>query len=749
MTGTPTVGDDDRSRDATDTTGTATFGPFSVERRGAVAVVTFDMPGVTTNTLRTEFTDDLEQLLDMVEADRDISGVVLTSGKPDSFIVGADVAMFADVATAGDGVALSRIGQRTFERIEAGATPVVAAIHGACLGGGLELALACHSRIASDDPVTRLGLPEILLGLIPGSGGTQRLPRLVGLEQALELILTGKDVSAARARRMGLVDEVVHPAILVAVACERARALATDRGRGGRRRHLVGRVRGAVIEDNPAGRAVLFRQAEANVLARTHGDLPGPLRAIAVVRAGIEDGPGAGYAAEAQAFGELIVSRQARSLIRVFDMRQALRREARAVAEQAAGVHKVAVIGAGLMGSGIAAVTAARAGVPVRLKDLDRAALRGGLHAIREYLDGRVARRRITAHERDRLLSLVHPDTEYRGFGRVDLVIEAVVEDLAVKRRVLGDVAAVVGPDTVVASNTSSIPIDAIADGHPRPEVVVGMHYFSPVPRVPLLEVVEGPRTADWVTATAVDVGRRQGMTVVVVNDGPGFYTSRILGPFVNEAAYLLADGASVDAIDGAVESRGFPVGPFRLLDEIGIDVAAKIARILEDGLGARLAPAPGLEAVVGDGRRGRKNGRGFYQYRVEGGQTVRGDVDPSIYQLVNRSTRPSPAADEIVDRALLAMVNEAAWTLGDGVLRSPRDGDAAAIFGVGFPPHLGGPFRYVDDRGPAVVVDRLRALAADHGERFAPAPLLVEVAERGRSLTYDSASERRGVGVE
>lgn len=711
---------------------------FTVERRDDVAVVVLDVPGQSMNTLRTDFSAELERLLDDLEADRDVRGVVLTSGKPDSFIAGADIEMLAGVGSVAEGVALSRDGQRVFNRIEGCTTPVVVAVHGTCLGGGMELAMACHGRVASDDPATRFGQPEIQLGLIPGAGGTQRLPRLVGIEQALDLILTGRDVSASRARRMGIVDEVVHPAILVDVACDRARALASSHGTDGRRRDLIDRVRGALLEDNPAGRAVLFRQAEANVRARTHGNLPAPLRAIEVVRTGVEQGVRAGYAAEAQAFGELAVTPQARNLMRVLDMRQQLRREARAAAEQARDVGKVAVIGAGLMGAGIAAVTTSRAELPVRLKDVDRAALRRGMRSVRDYLDQRVERRRITAHERDRVLSLVHPSTDYRGFGRVDVVIEAVIEDLAVKHQVLKEVAEVTSDEVIIATNTSSIPIDQIADGYRRPELVVGMHYFSPVPRVPLLEVVEGPRTDPRATATAVDVGRRQGMTVVVVGDGPGFYTSRILGPYVNEAAHLLADGASVDAIDAALEHLGFPVGPFRLVDEVGIDVAAKISGILQEGIGSRMAPAPSMAAVVGDGREGRKNGRGFYRYQQRDGGQVRGEVDPSIYELVTRSPRPAPGRDEIVDRAVLAMANEAAWTLGDGVLRSPRDGDAAAIFGLGFPPHLGGPLRYIDDRGPGAVVDRLRALVTDHGERFTPAPLLIEVAERGGSFTAD-----------
>jgi len=722
-----------------DGTGENDAGPgprFTVEHRGDVAVIVLDVPDHSMNTLRTDLVEDLDGLLDDLEAERNVRGVVLTSGKPDSFIAGADIEMLAGVGTVDDGVALARDGQRVFDRIAGCTTPVVAAVHGTCLGGGMELAMACHGRVASDDPATRFGQPEVMLGLIPGAGGTQRLPRLVGIEQALDLILTGRDVSVSRARRMGLVDEVVHRAILLDVACDRARVLASSHGSDGRHRDLVARVRGAVLEDNPAGRAVLFRQAEANVRAETHGALPAPLRAIDVVRTGIEQGPQAGYAAEAQAFGELAVTPQARNLMRVLDMRRQLRREARIAGAEARGVDRVAVVGAGLMGAGIAAVTTSRAELPVRLKDLDRAALRRAMRSIRAYLDQRVDRGRITAHERDRLLSLVHPTTDHRGFRSVDLVIEAVVEDLAVKHRVLAELAEVTTDDTVIATNTSSIPIDQIADGHRRPELVVGMHYFSPVPQVPLLEVVEGPRTEPHVTATAVAVGCRQGMTVVVVGDGPGFYTSRILGPYVNEAAHLLADGATVEAIDTALEHLGFPVGPFRLVDEVGIDVAAKISQILQEGIGSRMAPAPSMAAVVADGRQGRKNGRGFYHYEQQDGSQVRGGVDPTIYELVTRSPRPAPERRETVDRAVLAMANEAVWALGEGVLRSPRDGDAAAVFGLGFPAHLGGPLRWIDDRGPGAVVDRLRGLVAEHGERFTPAPLLVDVADRDGSFT-------------
>ena len=711
---------------------------FRLERRDDIGLIVFDVPGAAVNTLRAGFEVELSALLDGVQADPELRAAVLTSGKPGSFVAGADLDMLRQVRTVDEGVALSRAGQRAFDRLATSAKPLVAAIHGTCLGGGLELTLACSARIASDDPATRLGQPEVLLGVIPGAGGTQRLLDLVGLEAALDLVVSGREVSASRARHLGLVDEVVPHAILLDVACEAARRLANVpavRERD-RRRSLARRLRSGLLEDTQAGRALMFRQAEAQVRARTHGTMPAPLRAIEVLRAGAERGAVAGFTAEAEAFGELVVSPQARNLIRVFNLRQTLRREARNVGA-APRVGKVAIVGAGLMGAGIAAVTIGRAELPVRLKDVDRAALRRGMQSICAYLDGRVQRRRISAHERDRLLSLVHPDTAYRGFGGVDLVIEAVVEDLSVKQQVCKEIADVTGPDTIFASNTSSIPIDQIAQGHPRPELVVGMHYFSPVPRVPLLEVVEGPRTAEKVTAAAVDVGRRQGMTVVVVGDGPGFFTSRVLAPYINEAGHLLEDGASVAVIDQAFEQLGFPVGPFRLIDEVGIDVATKISRVLTDGLGERLTAAPVMAAVVADGRLGRKNGRGFYLYQSQHSTAERGAADPSIYQLVQRRPGSAPDHDEIVDRGLLTMVNETVWTLGDGVLRSARAGDAAAIFGLGFPPHLGGPLRYLDDRGAAAVLRRLRDFQERLGPRFAPAPKLVELAESGERLTY------------
>jgi 3-hydroxyacyl-CoA dehydrogenase/enoyl-CoA hydratase/3-hydroxybutyryl-CoA epimerase len=379
------------------------------------------------------------------------------------------------------------------------------------------------------------------------------------------------------------------------------------------------------------------------------------------------------------------------------------------------------------MGSGVALV-AVKAGVPVRLKEQDDAGALRALAHVRGHLDGRVARRRLPALERDRLMGLITAATDYRGLRHADLVVEAVFEDLALKQAVLRDVEAVVGPTCVFASNTSSLPIGRIAAAAARPERVVGMHFFSPVHRMPLLEVIRAERTAPAVVATAVDFGKRLGKTVIVVGDGVGFYTSRVLAPLMNEAAFLLSEGAAVDAIDGAMMDFGFPVGPIQLLDEVGIDVAHKVGAIMLAAYGERLSPPPGLEALVEDGRLGRKSGRGFYTY---GGKEK--TVDKAVYALTpHGAERLVIPREEIQERCALALVNEAARCLEEGILRSPRDGDIGAIFGLGFPPFRGGPFHYADALGAAGVVRRLERFQGRHGPRFQPAASLIALARTG-----------------
>lgn len=703
---------------------------LTTQHDDGIAVVTIDLPGAQVNTVTAGLRAEFAELFAQLAGDSSITGVVILSGKADTWLAGADIDEFLTLHSAADGEALSRGGQMLLDKLETLAIPVVAAIHGACLGGGLETALACRYRIATDHPKTVLALPEVQLGLIPGAGGTQRLPRLVGLQRALDMILTSRTVRAKKAWQMGLVDELVHPAILREVAIDRARKLAAgtlvarhsprDRGATGR-----------LLEDNPIGRSIVFRKAREGVMEKTHGHYPAPLAALRAVQAGYQSRD-AGYREEARAFGEMTVSEVSRELIFLFFATTALKRDP-GVAEpapQPQPITTLGVIGAGFMGAGITSV-AVQQGTAVRLKDTDTARVGKGIAAVSDVLEERMKKKQVTRTQYDNQLSLVGGTTTYAGFRRAELVIEAVFEDLALKHRVLREAEPMLHADAVFASNTSTIPIARIAEAAARPNRVLGMHFFSPVHKMPLLEVIVTPATDKDATVTAVAFGKRLGKTVIVVNDAPGFYTTRALSAYMNEAGRLLDDGASVEAIDAALLDFGFPVGPITLLDEVGIDIGGKVGVVLSEAFGARMAPSESLRRVVESGRTGRKGRHGFYLYGDDGGK---GAVDTTIYELLpNGATRREIDASEISQRCVLAMVNEAVRCLEEGVLRSARDGDVGAVFGIGFPPFRGGPFRYVDTVGAVAIVEALEQLDGRFPGRFTPAELLLEHARARR----------------
>lgn len=704
---------------------------LTLESENGIGIVTIDVPGESVNTLSAAVAEELGALLDRIERDASIRAVLLISGKSEIFIAGADIEQFTTIHAAADGEALSRSGQAMMERIEQLRVPVVAAIHGACLGGGLEVSLACAYRIATDHPGTVLALPEVNLGLIPGAGGTQRLPRTVGLRNALDMILTGKNVRAKKALRTGLIDELVHPAILRAIAIDRARAIADGsipRRNGRRAPRGIGNL---ALERNPLGRRVVFDRARSSVVARTHGHYPAPLAALEAVRAGYDQGSERGFAEESRLFGELCVTEESRQLVYLFFATTALKKDnGVGVAVDPLPVDKIAVLGAGFMGSGIASVAAGR-GAVVRLKDADTARVASGLKAVSEVLRERLRKKQITARQLDDQMSLVGGTTDYSGFANVDLVIEAVFEDLALKRRVLEEAEAVVPGDAIYASNTSTIPIGQIAETSIRPEQVLGMHFFSPVHKMPLLELIVTGSTTAVATATAVAYGKKLGKHVIVVNDGPGFYTTRTLAAFMNEAGHLLDEGVAIDTLDRALVDFGFPVGPITLMDEVGLDVGAKVGQVLLETFGERLSPAASLARVVTAGRTGRKGGKGFYRYDSPGGKK-RG-VDESVYDLLpTGSNRVEVPVAEMQQRCVLAMVNEAARCLEEGILRSARDGDVGAVFGIGFPPFRGGPFRYVETLGASNILRQLEVYHSRFAPRFEPARLLIDMAGKG-----------------
>jgi len=699
---------------------------LSWEVRDAIAVVTVDLPGEPVNKLTRAVQEEFIAALETLGRDPEVRGVALFSGKRDAFIAGADIAEFVAVTSAAEAERLSAGGQDMLERVARFAKPIAVGIHGACLGGGLELALACHYRVATDHPKTELGLPEVQLGILPGAGGCERLPRLLGARAALDLILTGRSERGTRAWRVGLVDELVPPSILRDVTLAAARRMA-DGWRPRRRRR--GGVLGWILDGTPLGRRLVYRAARRRVLATTHGNYPAPLAALDAVAYGLRHGFAAGLKHEAQLFGQLAVTDVSRKLVQIFFATTQLKKDF-GIREPPPprDVRRLGVVGAGFMGAGIAGTAAAQAGVDVRMKDADLPRVAQGLLAARAIVDERLRRRRITRFEHTRLVALLSGDARYGGFGRADLVVEAVFEDLAVKQQVLREIEEVTPEGAVFASNTSTIPIARIAQAARRPERVIGMHFFSPVARMPLLEVIPSEHTAPEVVSTAVAFGRRMGKTAVVVRDHPGFWVNRILAPYMNEAAHLLAEGVAVAELDRLMVAWGFPVGPITLLDEVGLDVAEKAAGVLQAAFGDRLAAAPAFAVLVKEGRLGRKAGRGFYRY-VAGKK--RG-VDPAISELLGVQPNGGPRAAEIIQRLVLVMLNEAARAVGEGVVRTPRDGDLAAIFGFGFPPFRGGPLRHADDLGAARLVDELARLAERLGARFAPCDTLAEQARSG-----------------
>ncbi|MDB4905491.1 MAG: fadJ [Gemmatimonadetes bacterium] len=715
--------------------------PLTMVVEDGVAIITFDAPGSAVNTVDRALGASLERMLKIIEATPTIAAAVLISGKPDIFIAGADIEQFTEFRTPQDARTASALGQELLDKVEGLRVPVVAAIHGACLGAGLETALACAWRVCSDHPKTVLGLPEVQLGIIPGAGGTQRLPRLIGLQRALDMILTGRNIRAKKALQMGLVDDMVHPAILREIAVKRAHELASKLilpSRSPRDRGAAG----VILEDNPIGRSLVFRKAREGVMAKTHGHYPAPLAAIDVVRCGYDKGFKTGLNEEAKQFGELALTEVSRQLVFLFFATTALKKDPGVdePAPKAARVEKLGILGAGFMGAGIASV-AVQQGTTVRLKDAEHARVGKGLASVRAVLMERVKRKQVTRAQYDDMMTLAGGTIEYTGFAGLDMVIEAVFEDLSLKHTVLREVEPLIHDDAVYASNTSTIPITRIAEAAERPERVLGMHFFSPVHKMPLLEVIRGEQTSSEAVVTAVAYGKRLGKTVIVVNDGPGFYTTRTLGAYMNEAGMLLDAGAEIAALDEALVNFGFPVGPVTLLDEVGLDVGGKVGQVLFDAFGARMHPSEAMRRVVESGRTGRKGKSGFYKYGEDG---KKGEVDPSVYEFLGTRERSVIPAGDVVRRCVLAMVNEAARCLEEGILRSARDGDIGAVFGIGFPPFRGGPFRYVDTIGADAVVRELEELQGRFGARFEPASLLVEMA-RSRRRFYPAEGKPLG----
>jgi 3-hydroxyacyl-CoA dehydrogenase/enoyl-CoA hydratase/3-hydroxybutyryl-CoA epimerase len=714
---------------------------FTLHVADGIARVVIDLAGEKVNKFSAAVVAELGELVRTLQGMGDLRAVAFTSAKPGVFIAGADIRELQGISDRAEALAKAHAGQRLFQRIAELPMPTVAVIDGACMGGGLEFALSCTYRVVADEDKTALALPEVTLGIIPGWGGTQRLPRLIGPAAALEMILGGRPVNARKAIKLGLADACAARAFLadeVRSLIERilrpggAQAVIARRPHGWRRR---------LLEGNPLGRLVLFRSAAAELQRKTRGLLPAPRAALEVVQGTIAHDLARGLEVEAERFADLAITPVCKALIDCFFANEAVRKEGAPAAKggaegtSEARALRTAVLGAGVMGGGIAWAFA-RQGLPVRLKDLAWDAVAKGMKTANDYNRQLVKLRKLTPAQSNLELLRIGGTLDYRGFAAIDVVVEAVVEDLGVKRKVLSELEGHIRDDCLVCTNTSSLSVGAMAEAMRHPQRLVGMHFFNPVNRMPLVEVVPGAQTSAQAVQEVAALVRRLGKTAVVVKDCPGFLVNRILLPYLNEAARCLEDGADLATIDKAIADFGMPMGPFTLSDEVGLDVGFKVASILASAYGERMRVADTLRIAYQELHLlGTKGGRGFYIHS-DGRQLPNPQITERIAAM--RAGRPAGSGgamtpDDIRARCLLIMVNEAARCLEEQVVGKPAILDLAMIMGTGFPPQRGGLLHYANQLGSAQLADSLKGLAGRYGERFTPCQLIIDLARAGK----------------
>ena len=692
-----------------------------------IALLTLDRPNSSANLFDVPTLEELDAHLGTLEARRDLKGVVVISAKPRIFIAGADLNSFTkDFTPEGLGRVVD-LGHRIFTRLERLPVPSVAAINGVCLGGGCELALACDWRVATTDKSTKIGLPETQLGILPAWGGSVRLPRLIGLPAALGIILAGKQLAAIPAQKAGLADELTHPEYLLGVAkkfiTKGKRPLPSPAG----------------LINSALARPIVAMKAKQGVLAKTHGHYPAPLKALEVCLAAYGQPLEQGLALERAAFLELAQTPACRNLMGIFFLQERAKKlkapeaggdECGSLGSAGRKVGSLAVVGAGVMGAGIAQWSAAR-GYPVILKDIAPDMLAKGLKAAEKIFRDAAKRRIFTEAEATAGFDRIKPVAEDVPLNRVDLVIEAAVEKLELKQKIFRQLEARTDAHTVLATNTSALSIDAIASGLADPGRVVGIHFFNPVHRMQLVEIVRGPRTSPAALDTALQFVKAIGKLPVLVKDSPGFLVNRILLPYMVESIRLFNEGCDGPHLDRLMLDFGMPMGPLRLSDEVGLDVAQHVATDLQNRLPKPVPINDTLVKMIAKGWLGRKSGRGFYVFSDKKGAKEQPNRELGFLQ--TRGKGAGQDAATLVDRMVLVMVNEAARCLEEGVVEAPEDVDFGMIFGTGWAPFRGGPLRYADTLGTAEIVKRLEKLAAEVAPYFAPCARLTEMGRSGR----------------
>jgi 3-hydroxyacyl-CoA dehydrogenase/enoyl-CoA hydratase/3-hydroxybutyryl-CoA epimerase len=678
-----------------------------------------DVPGRSVNVLTRQMLADLDNALAALEKQPRLPVVVVRSGKKTGFLAGADLAEFVAIRTADEARNVSEAGQKVFSRLEKLSGPTVAVIHGPALGGGLELALACDYRLVYDRPDTQLGLPEVELGLLPAWGGTVRLPRIIGLEPALQVILGGKRLDAKEAKALGLADEVAATEAELRERFGNLLVRAVGVGKVARRGLPLRTWRQWFIESNFLGRWVLFGGAERRLQERIPDDMPGPKEALESVRTGVQDGAEEGFTYERNAAARLSSTPACRNLIGLFFQREGAKKVPTELAD-ATEAKRVAVVGAGVMGAGIAQACAL-AGLNVVVREVSPAALTAGMERIDALFARAAGRGKVSATQASKARAAIVGTVNWDGFESADVVIEAAVEDLAIKRELFAELARRCHPEAVLATNTSSLTVLSIAEGMPTAERVAGMHFFNPVHKMPLVEVVRHPGTSNEAVGRLVKLAIALGKVPAVVNDGPGFVVNRVLMPYLAEAVQMVAEGVGAAAVDKVMKRFGMMAGPLETLDQIGLDVAAHVARQSGE---ATLAGAV-FAKMVEKGWLGAKSGRGFYEHS-SGTETPNAEVAALVRELYKGPTMPEslPLAARLAEareRLVLLTVNEAAKVRDAGI--APADTvDLAMVMGSGWAPHRGGPLRYLATRGPSDVRESLSRLAERLGPRYAPA---------------------------
>jgi 3-hydroxyacyl-CoA dehydrogenase / enoyl-CoA hydratase / 3-hydroxybutyryl-CoA epimerase / enoyl-CoA isomerase len=692
-----------------------------------------DLAGESVNKLNQATLREFDAATKAIAAAPGVTGVLVTSGKP-VFIVGADITEFGAMFAQGEEAVARGVLEvnRMLCRFEDLPVPTVVAINGICLGGGTELALACDYRVMST--AARIGVPEVKLGIFPGFGGTVRLPRVIGVDNAVEWIATGSEKRPDAALKDGAVDAVVAPEKLRDAALTMLRhCLAGKLDWQAKRAEKLAPLKLNAIEQTMA-----FSSAMAVVGAQAGPNYPAPMLALKNMQAAAGLGRGAALEVEAQHFAKAAVTPQAAALVGLFLADQAVKKTAAAWAKKGVmDIRMAAALGAGIMGGGIAYQAASR-GTPVIMKDIREEALALGMNEASKLLAGQVEKGRMKPAEMGAVLSRIRPTLNYGDFKDVDIVIEAVVENQKVKKAVFAEVEGLLREDAIIASNTSTISITTLAEGLQRPQNFVGMHFFNPVHKMPLVEVIRGERSSDAAVGTTVALALKMGKTPVVVNDCPGFFVNRVLFPYFAGFHMLMRDGADFLAIDKAMERFGWPMGPAYLMDVVGMDTAVHAAAVMAEGFPDRMQPdfKGATDLLVAAGRYGQKNGHGYYSYAPDKKGKPKKSVDPATYEIIAPAVagRREFTPEEIVARCMVPMVNEVARCLEEGIVASPPEADMALVYGIGFPPFRGGACRYVDQMGAAEFVALAGRFAA-LGKLYEPPRLLVDLAASGRKF--------------